>query len=304
MKKMILVLAIALLGGCSTPTKLIVNSHPSSAKVFINGNLIGATPVKRELNFDEQSSYLVKVEKDKYLTGTKTLVRDGDKEVITLNFDLKLKPTRLVVKSQPSSATVFINDSPIGKTPVEHQLVFDERSSYLVKIEKYKYIAMTKTIVYDEGMEVITLNVELEPKRHQELIIIDTDPAGAIVTLDDEFLCETPCDLELDDKDPNIRRILKIEKRGFDPRLLQIKYKGDDWREDNFADKYVVHLQPIRTIGEIKKEIGQKPPQQQPTDKTTVISVSPTTIAPTTTVAPNNNNNNVIPSGPVQQQQK
>jgi Ca-activated chloride channel family protein len=226
MKKMILVLAIALLGGCSTPTKLIVNSHPSSAKVFINGN-------------------------------------------------------------------------PIGETPVEHKLEIEEQSSYLVKVEKDKYLAMTKTVVYDESREVITLNFDMEPKRHEELIVIETEPAGAAVVLDDEFLCETPCELELDDKDPNIRRTLKIEKIGYDPRLLRVKYKGDNWKEDNFADKYVVYLRPERTLEEIKMETGHTSPPL-PANAPTVIA--PTihqgpTIAPI--VPPYHGNNNYTPSGPV-----
>jgi hypothetical protein len=153
-------------------------------------------------------------------------------------------PTRLIVKSEPSGAKVYIDGTLIGDTSVEHKL--EKKRSYLVKVEKKKYLAMTKTVSKNDR-EVITLNFDLEPKHHAELVIIRSKPAGAYVTLDDEDLCTTPCDIELDDKDPSTRRILKIHKRGFEPHLLQVKYKGDDWNEDNFADNYMFVLEPVLT---------------------------------------------------------
>ncbi len=192
--------------------------------------------------------------------------------------------TRLVIKSEPSTAQVYIDGKAMGETSLEY--ILDEDRAYVVKVVKNKYLAMTKTITTD-SREVITLNFELEPKRHYEMIFIESDPGRASVTLNDEYICTTPCEFELDDKDPNLRRTLKFDKRGFDSSLLSIKYKEDTWKDDNFSERYKVILQPVFTQNEYKQETGQA---AAPASGPVIFGPTTTTIAP---------NNVITPSGPV-----
>jgi len=59
-----------------------------------------------------------------------------------------------------------------------------------------------------------------------------------------EYFCDTPCEVNIDDMDPKARRQLKIERRGFSPRLINLEYTGNSWRDRNYPKKMKILLSP------------------------------------------------------------
>lgn len=147
---------------------------------------------------------------------------------------------RVTIRSNPMPAQVYIDAEPVGSTPYEFVTpTYDKMVD--IRVVKDSYVSASRTISLKDDT-ALTLDFELEPLEHEELVVFISDPAGAYVTRNDEFLCETPCEYGFSDIDPKDRITLKITKRGFETKLVRVRYKGDDWREDNFADEYRVVL--------------------------------------------------------------
>jgi len=150
-------------------------------------------------------------------------------------------------------------------TPLEHEITFDSKKGYAkLRIEKEKYITYIKTIDQSKNSsKPYEVSANLEPKVHEESIIINSDPSNADVSLNDEYLGSTPCEIYIDDKDFDVRRLLKISKRGYEPRLIRVKYRGEDYTDDNFLDQVKVTLEPIQRYDDIRSLSSESAPAQQ-----------------------------------------
>jgi hypothetical protein len=197
---------------------------------------------------------------------------------------------KVIIKSDPSDAAVMVDDQEIGTTPIEHTFKFTQNKKYAkLRVEKSRYVPYVQTIVKQTGTSSSTpeeIDIQLEPKVHEEPIIINSDPPNADVTLNDEYLGSTPCEIYINDKNPDERILVKISKRGYGAKLIRIKYRGETWQEDNFMDQIKVTLDPVLTYEDARTMSGGSTGQQQGSPQ----QMGPT-IAPTI----------VVPSGPVQQ---
>jgi hypothetical protein len=94
---------------------LCIKSNPSNAKVLINGNEIGATPVTK--NDLELGTYNVEVMKDGYENWSEEAEIINDKE-ITLKPVLQVKDGSISLVSEPSGAIIFMDGKDAGTTPL------------------------------------------------------------------------------------------------------------------------------------------------------------------------------------------
>ncbi len=111
----------------------------------------------------------------------------------SLELELQPLPGLLVIESEPDGAIVFLNDEPIGVTPLTDYAV--AAGSHLLRLEVPRYLAQ------EQSLEVTGRQV----RQHLQLTLapawadlqINSEPAGASVLVDGERVGATPMALEL-----------------------------------------------------------------------------------------------------------
>ena len=92
----------------------------------------------------------------------------------------------IVIKSEPDSAEIYINDQFYGLTPYVGKMV---SGRYNIKIKKEMFIPYEEEIVMIPG-ETLPLNINFYQKLGKIKVI--TTPAGASIYIDDEYVGNAP----------------------------------------------------------------------------------------------------------------
>jgi len=94
--------------------KLNIESNPSEATVFINGNPKGWTPLTLPLEF---GAYQLRIEKSDYKEINDQVTINSNKNINKI-YNLSLILGILIVKSDPSGASVYLDEVERGNTPL------------------------------------------------------------------------------------------------------------------------------------------------------------------------------------------
>ena len=164
------------------PARLTVYSDPPGAEVYVNGDLLGKTPVRdHEL---APGRYNIIVLKEGYEPYERNVTLNPDQDY-SINAKLEYTMSRLVVKSEPEGASVFVNGELIGKTPTEKIL---EPGTYEVTVSLEGYETYETDITLEKG-EVRELSLTLDAIGY---LNIKSNPPGADVYLNGEHIGRTP----------------------------------------------------------------------------------------------------------------
>ncbi|AXI24711.1 serine/threonine protein kinase [Methanofervidicoccus sp. A16] len=137
----------------SKKATLYIRSDPSGAKVYINGEYKGKTPLELKL---DPGFYTVKISKDGYEDYIAYIILRSGKTT-KINAVLKLYGT-LKISSNPSRAYVYINGKYVGITPLELNL---SPGSYNVEIKTiFGEKVYEKTVVVKAG-EITKISADL-----------------------------------------------------------------------------------------------------------------------------------------------
>jgi hypothetical protein len=82
--------------------------------------------------------------------------------------------TRLEVKTEPSGASVELDDRPLGETPLVDDVPADGQR-HLVRIRKPRYADVTEPIVLADG-KTVEIGRTLEPTVRYGMIDLSVDP--------------------------------------------------------------------------------------------------------------------------------
>ena len=239
-KAAFLLLSAALVG-CGSSTKMVmIKSNPEGVLVTVDGKDVGQTPLQHEVAFKKSDSHTLQLSKEHFRSYEHIIKKDGtEQETVDVQM---VRTAQLNVQSQPV-ATVTIDGVKIGPTPLQQEIDFAKADTVEVTLTAKGY-RLYKAVVEKSGPADVQIEAELTPSKHAETLFFDTDPQGATLTMDDEHLCDTPCEIQLDDMDATRKYQVRVEHRGFTPKLLNIQYKGDDWKDRNFPKKMKILLQP------------------------------------------------------------
>ncbi len=168
---------------------LSVDSSPAGAKVYVDGSYIGDTPIENyKLSIGQHS---LKITKQGYQDYTTTIILNpGDSK--TLNIELTPIFGYLTINSNPSGATVFIDGTKIGKTPIEKHKILTGTHRVLVKMNGYHEESFNVLI---QSNKELSFNVELIPL--PGTLTINSNPSGAKVYVDGDYRGTTPLTLNL-----------------------------------------------------------------------------------------------------------
>ena len=136
---------------------LSVNSTPSGARVYVNGNFKGMTPLK--LGSIDEEHVQVEVKKKFYHPWKKDLTLSAGQNVV-LHAQLTLRKGKLIIESTPTGAKLFINGEKAGRTPYQQVLPFGE---YQVKLSRSGFVYVNETVVFDQPE--LLKRFKLEPLR-------------------------------------------------------------------------------------------------------------------------------------------
>jgi hypothetical protein len=167
---------------------LEVTSEPSNARVYIDGDFRGRTPL-RNLQLAQATGFM-RVRKDGW--GYKDLNLNLNEGTNQKHIVLEQETFRLNVSSDPQEAQVFLNDRELGLTPLTRSL---SPGSYRLRILKEGYRTEEVSVLLDKDLDQsfamialaeISIQIKVRPK--------------ANVLLDGQLHREVPPTLNLDIK--------------------------------------------------------------------------------------------------------
>ena len=152
MKRMLILFLVVLLSSSCGGGSVLIRSEPPRAYIAINGENKGVTPLKLDLDCDEQKSYDIVAFAPGYQTQQQTIscrwIR-GPKNNVFFELepgvgqpaDLVAPPPTpketygsLEVKSVPSGAEVFVNGEFFGVTPLKGEMI--RPGTYMIEVRK------------------------------------------------------------------------------------------------------------------------------------------------------------------------
>ncbi len=100
--------------------------------------------------------------------------------------------------SDPAEAQLYVDDEYLGTTPMDLEVLPGDRA---IRIERDTFAPYTETIRLADG-EVRAITAVLEPLAR---VRVDSDPVGAIVTVNDDFVGHAPLDFFVDTGEHTLR---------------------------------------------------------------------------------------------------
>jgi len=186
-----------------------VQSTPSGASVTLNGTPKGPTPLL--INDVTAGGYTLRVESAGYTPREVDIIVTAGLTTYVNWTLLPIPPTtgNVSVKSTPSNASVFLNGTPKGETP----LVIEDLTAgdYSLYVEAAGYYPREEDIMVTAGLTTI-VNWTLVPIPTTGNLDITSVPSGANVFLDDDLQGPTP--LSIVNLEPG-QYTVRIEKSNY-----------------------------------------------------------------------------------------
>ena len=185
-----------------------VNTDPAGADLRLNDSLIGATP---QIAKPVRGKYRLELSKE----GWKPVIREFDiRPSQTVDFGtirLERIDGKLALTTRPTDATVMIDGSFRGRTPVKIDLV--SKKTYRIGLTKPGY-ARKEIIATIKPNETTTVSAELSPEFG--VVFLKTRPSGASLKVEGQARGPASQRLRL----PTRRHVIEVSKPGY------ITYKG------------------------------------------------------------------------------
>lgn len=174
---------------------LDIQSDPSGAAIYIDGELGGYTPLLLP-DLQPHRSYTIRAELDGQTKEQERFLAPGQTYQIIFDFlSPKLEPdrspTKLLIGSHPPGAKVSIDGRDIGLTPLEVEM--EGSGTCLVRADLDGQIK-SKRIQLTPG-QACTIDFDLSPPRPEPppgTLIISSEPPGATIWVDDTERGQAP----------------------------------------------------------------------------------------------------------------
>lgn len=141
---------------------LRIDSSPSAAEVFVNGESKGSTPQELKI---ASGDYKLSVKHPGFEEWHERIqVEEG--EVYPFNVALKplVRESILAVVSNPAKATVFVDGAEVGKTPLQVKVQPGNRT---IRISLARYLDWEKQLLLSEGKEH-SVSARLTPEKTRQ----------------------------------------------------------------------------------------------------------------------------------------
>ncbi len=170
------------------PGRLTISSVPEGARVLIDGESIGRTPLDQAKV--DAGEHELTLEAERYQTLTMALDVEGRDRQQQLSLSLEPDWAEVTVATAPAGATLLLDGEPSGTTPATLEILSGERQ-LILRLATYSDAVIDLSVVAGQPQDLGTLT--LDPA--EGLLQVSSNPSGANVTLDGEFLGQTPLEI-------------------------------------------------------------------------------------------------------------
>lgn len=220
------------------PGQLAVTlSPPIEAKLSVDGILAGDLPGLIE-NVSAGSRE-ISVDAPLYRSASRSIVVQGRGQTQELTFELTPAWANLTLDSVPTAASVFLDDSLVGQTPLEIKV---EEGVHNLRLEAEKFKPYSQEITVFAQQDQSIPDIPLIPA--DGVLQVNTQPERAAVILDGEFQGNSPITLNIK---PNQKQQLQVYRAGFRLETRQVALAPEQketrqikLNQDNVAVKFSI----------------------------------------------------------------
>lgn len=175
---------------------LSINSDPKGAKVFLDNDFKGETPL--DLKNISTGQYSLRMTLSGYEDWTSTILI---LPILTVRVSVDLVPVQhekeeygsISVNSNPQGARVYLDNSYKGDTPLNIRDIAAGRHNVRIILSGYKEWTSNITV---SSSSVARISANLKSQEEYGSISINSDPIGADIYLNDEYEGLTPLNLQ------------------------------------------------------------------------------------------------------------
>ena len=195
--------------------QLVVDSAPAGARVLINGEFYGHTPMRVRLYPEE---YRLRLEKEGY-NPYRTRIRIPKRKRLKIFANLEHKNLfgMLMVRSHPPKAKIYVDDQYYGETPERIKL---KQGRHIIRLEKDRYKPYYESIDIRRSQKT-NINADLKPFQRFGTLDITSHPDGARVMINNEYYNRTPMKTKLQSGAYTV----KLNKRGYKPLVREVRVR-------------------------------------------------------------------------------
>jgi len=201
--------------GASQGGQLVIDSAPAGARVLINGEFYGHTPMRVRLYPEE---YRLRLEKEGY-NPYRTRIRIPKRKRVKIFATLEHRNLfgMLMVRSYPPKAKIYVDDQYYGETPERIKL---KRGRHIIRLEKDRYKPYYESINIRRSQKT-NIIADLKPFQRFGTLDITSHPDGARVMINDEYYNRTPMKTKLRSGVYTV----KLNKRGYKPLTREVRVR-------------------------------------------------------------------------------
>ena len=163
---------------------VVIESKPTKAEIFIDGNDVGMTPVT--IDNVKTGKHLVEVKLDGYEVWSKQINVETKKKT-SLTAELITKYGSIALSSEPTKAKIFLDGIEVSTTPASLRSV--PNGTHLVEVRMDGYSVWEKSVSVEHGKETV-LSAILQVKTGSATI--KSQPKNAKIYLDGKYVGTTP----------------------------------------------------------------------------------------------------------------
>ncbi len=163
---------------------IVIESEPTNADIFIDGNNIDVTPVT--IKKIKPGKYFIEVKLDGFETWSNEINVEAEKETC-LTAELITEYGSIFLGSEPTKSRIFLDGIEIGTTPANLKSV--PHGMHLIEVRKDGYNVWEKSVYIESGKEkVFTAILQVMTGS----VSIKSGPKNAKIYLDGKYVGTTP----------------------------------------------------------------------------------------------------------------
>lgn len=220
------------------PGTLVIETEPSGAKVLIDGAEVGSTPLT--LADIPAGDVALTLTAERYLVFEDAVTVEG--RGITQRYAADLIPgwARIAVEVVPNSAEFRLDGETLEKTNGILEVMAGNRSLTLSAVG---YVSQTIAVDAIANTDLDLGTVELAAA--EGILRLTSQPSGASVTRDGQFVGTTPVDVTMS---PSVNHQIVLRRAGYQPSQFQAAL------EKGSTEQRAVTLKP--TLGDVNIQIS------------------------------------------------
>ncbi len=207
------------------PGHLRIESTPPGASVLADGKTLGTTPL--DLSPLDAGEHDFTLTLARYQSADIKVTIEGRDQRQNLAVDLKPDWATVTISSEPDGASVFIDGTKRGETPVDLKVTSGERQ---LTLKKQGFADHRQRLQVIAGQAQTLATIALQPAAAS--LAINSTPSGANITVNGEFAGSAPTEIALE---PEQKQVIQLSLPGYQTHQQTFKLGAGQKQEANIT---------------------------------------------------------------------